>query len=215
LSADARDAGLPFVEYKALLFAGVLDSHEGDKRRAVETLERCLPSQLTLGHVNLVAQELCPRPELASLVLRRHKTNGLGPALMKALSCHWRFPEYSQVLRELCQSQVRTWIDLVTADDRAVSPRESAKSVEPPPTGPSPLDDLTRRERQVLALMADQHTNAEIGRRLFITLATVKSHVNHILGKMGQTNRLGAVLEYQRLMRHSPPGDRTDNQPWV
>ena len=63
------------------------------QREAVALLEECLPRQLALGHINLVAQELCPRPELASRVLRRHRSNGLGPALVEALSHHWLFPQ--------------------------------------------------------------------------------------------------------------------------
>lgn len=74
---------------------------------------------------------------------------------------------------------------------------------------PSLLDELTPRERQVLALM--EHTNEEIAGELFISLPTVKSHVTHILRKMGKTRRLGAVLEYRRLSGASgrPPDEST------
>ena len=81
-----------FVELKAIMFAGILADAEGDHAEAVALLEDCLPRQLELGHINLVAQELCPRPELASRVLRRHRSNGLGPALVEALSRHWLVP---------------------------------------------------------------------------------------------------------------------------
>ncbi len=77
--------------------------------------------------------------------------------------------------------------------------------------GGSALDELTARERQVLELMAQDRTNDEIAGDLFIALSTVKTHVNHILRKLGQTTRVGAVLEYQRLLgvtghdpRHDP-----------
>jgi LuxR family maltose regulon positive regulatory protein len=194
----ARRGGLRFVELKAVLFKGVLAHLEGDNEEARELLEECLPSQLELGHINFLAQELCPRPELASLLLRRHRSNGLGPALIDALSRHWRFAELSPTLRELCQSQVGTWIDLVDSR-RARNAREPHE--EPAcPAGvvtPSVLDELTPRERQVLAQM--ELSNEEIARNLFIALPTVKSHVTHILRKMGHTKRLGAVLEYRRL----------------
>ena len=48
--------------------------------------------------------------------------------------------------------------------------------------------------------MAADRANDEIAADLFITIATVKTHVNHILRKLDQTTRVGAVLEYQRLM---------------
>jgi serine/threonine-protein kinase PknK len=47
-----------------------------------------------------------------------------------------------------------------------------------------PLDTLTTRERQVLALMAEGVSNAGIARKLFITEGTVEKHVNSILSKL-------------------------------
>jgi DNA-binding NarL/FixJ family response regulator len=47
-----------------------------------------------------------------------------------------------------------------------------------------PLEELTRREREVLALMAEGRSNAGIGRRLWITQATVEKHVHSILMKL-------------------------------
>jgi DNA-binding NarL/FixJ family response regulator len=47
-----------------------------------------------------------------------------------------------------------------------------------------PLDHLTDRERQVLALMAEGLTNSGIGRRLWVTEGTVEKHVHNVLGKL-------------------------------
>jgi serine/threonine-protein kinase PknK len=47
-----------------------------------------------------------------------------------------------------------------------------------------PLEELTRREREVLALMAEGRSNAGIGRRLWITEGTVEKHVHSILTKL-------------------------------
>lgn len=58
---------------------------------------------------------------------------------------------------------------------------------------------LTRREREVLALMASGATNAEIANRLVISEGTVKSHVKHILRKLRASNRAEAVSRYMRL----------------
>ena len=220
LSIDATTAGLPFVELKAVMFAGILADIEGDAAEAVRLLEECLPRQLALGHINLIAQELCPRPELASRVLRRHRSNGLGPALIEALGRHWRFPETAVVLKGLGPSRVATWIDRLDALPRPDSARHEGTrvgNVSPHPTlssGTSLLDQLTARELEVLDLMAHSRTNEQIAADLFIAMSTVKTHVNHILSKLGQTTRIGAVLEYQRL-KPSPPGDMTRNPPWV
>jgi ATP/maltotriose-dependent transcriptional regulator MalT len=53
---------------------------------------------------------------------------------------------------------------------------------------------LTRRELEVLALLADGLTNDEIARRLFISVTTVKAHVRHILEKLGVRTRTQAAL---------------------
>jgi DNA-binding CsgD family transcriptional regulator len=57
---------------------------------------------------------------------------------------------------------------------------------------------LSRREIEVLQLAADGSTNPRIAERLFITEATVKSHVGQILRKLGVTNRVEAVGLYLR-----------------
>jgi serine/threonine-protein kinase len=67
-----------------------------------------------------------------------------------------------------------------------------------------PLDDLSEREREVLALVAEGLSNAEIGRRLFITERTVEAHVKQIflklrIGQAPETNRrVLAVLAFLR-----------------
>jgi DNA-binding CsgD family transcriptional regulator len=57
--------------------------------------------------------------------------------------------------------------------------------------------ELTPRERQVLHMLATGKTNAQIADRLFITEGTVKSHVKHIMEKLGASNRTDAVRKYQ------------------
>ena len=210
LSAEAESSGLHFVELKALLYAAVLADCAGDGSEAIGLLERCLPRQLELGHVNLIAQELCPRAELASLVIRRHRSNRLGPPLLEALSRHWRFDEAVEILKDRCPSQVNTWIDHLFAarktgptDDRGATAAGRSRHGEAERRRASTgtvLDELTAREWEVLLLMAQDRSNEQIARELFIALSTVKTHVNHILRKLDQTTRIGAVLEYQRLL---------------
>jgi DNA-binding NarL/FixJ family response regulator len=69
---------------------------------------------------------------------------------------------------------------------------------------PSPLDELTPREHEVLALMAEGLTDRGIGERLFVTPKTVETHIRHIFSKLhlpetaADNKRVQAVLAYLR-----------------
>jgi DNA-binding CsgD family transcriptional regulator len=62
----------------------------------------------------------------------------------------------------------------------------------------APLSDLTSREAEVLRAIAAGKTNAQIAASLYVTEGTIKSHVKHILRKMGASNRTEAVAKYHR-----------------
>ena len=67
-----------------------------------------------------------------------------------------------------------------------------------PQTVKQPVDPLTDREEEVLALLARGRTNAEIAAELFIGLSTVKSHIASLMAKLGVRNRVEiAMWAYQ------------------
>jgi DNA-binding NarL/FixJ family response regulator len=68
----------------------------------------------------------------------------------------------------------------------------------PRPAPPKELDELTAREQDILLLIARGLSNSEIGQQLYISETTVKTHVTHILAKLGLRDRVQAVvLAYQ------------------
>jgi DNA-binding NarL/FixJ family response regulator len=55
------------------------------------------------------------------------------------------------------------------------------------------IDALTRREREVLALLADGHTTQEVSQALSISVMTVQSHVKNVLAKLGVHSKVEAI----------------------
>lgn len=100
--------------------------------------------------------------------------------------------------RELAQAAAEAeYRDALVVACRAYPPLLEQLDVEPivPTTGaPSSNGPLTKRENEVLQLMAEGLSNAEIAQRLFISVSTAKLHVHHVLEKLGAKSRLQAVL---------------------
>ena len=71
-------------------------------------------------------------------------------------------------------------------------PAAPAESAGPGP-GQKPPGGLTARETEVLVLLAAGLSNAEIGQRLYLSHATVKTHINRIFAKTGARDRAQAV----------------------
>jgi DNA-binding NarL/FixJ family response regulator len=87
------------------------------------------------------------------------------------------------------------------AGDALLAPSVTRRLIEafarrPAETTPSPsrLAALTARERDVLLLLARGRSNAEIAAALFVTEATVKTHVGNVLAKLGLRDRVQAVI---------------------
>jgi len=103
------------------------------------------------------------------------------------------------VLKDDPPEQLIAAIRTVAAGDALLSPAVTKRVIRqfartPRPAPPSGLDELTAREHEVLRLIALGRSNAEIAQELYITEGTVKTHVTHVLQKLGLRDRVQAVV---------------------
>lgn len=77
----------------------------------------------------------------------------------------------------------------------------SAFAASAPPRHPAGLDQLTDRERDVLTCLGEGLSNQQVAHRLFISEATVKTHVSRVLSKLDLRSRVQAAILAQELAR--------------
>ena len=174
------DAGVRLVVRDALSAAGFEVTVVADGEHAVAAFGASRPDVVVLD-VNL--------PRLSGYELCR------------------RFKEADPTARVLFLSGARTeWFDrvaglLLGGDDYAVKPfdpdelvaRVRALLAQPAPPVPDRMASLTRRELQVLRLLAAGRNQREIAEELVISPRTVGTHIEHILEKLGVRSRAQAI----------------------
>jgi DNA-binding NarL/FixJ family response regulator len=105
------------------------------------------------------------------------------------------------LLKDVGREELVAAVRVVAGGDALLAPSVTRRLLEefarrPPVDRPPPasVEALTPREREVLALVARGRSNAEIAAELYVGEATVKSHVAHLLMKLGLRDRVHAVI---------------------
>jgi len=104
------------------------------------------------------------------------------------------------LLKDAPPEELLAAVDVVSRGDALLAPAVTRAVIEefvrrPPPVERAPrLDQLTAREEEVLRLLTRGLSNAEIARELVVTEATVRTHVAHVLRKLGLRDRVHTVI---------------------
>jgi DNA-binding NarL/FixJ family response regulator len=139
---------------------------------------------------------------LAAQEIRRAQPHVGVLVLSHYLESHWAMrllednPERSGYLLKDRVSDVAVLVDALQriVDGECVIDPTIVSRLVRRPRERSPLDDLSEREIEVLALIAEGHSNEGIAKRLFLSPKTVETHVRHILMKLD----IGEAAEYHR-----------------
>ncbi|AZZ41475.1 DNA-binding response regulator [Acidipropionibacterium jensenii] len=107
------------------------------------------------------------------------------------------------LLKDAGPAELLAGIRSVASGDAVVAPSATRRLLErflptdgggPSPTDPDLIEALSDREREVLTCVGAGLTNAEIAAKLFLAETTVKTHIGHILAKLGLRDRVQMVI---------------------
>jgi LuxR family transcriptional regulator, maltose regulon positive regulatory protein len=150
-----------------------------EKSGAFAALERALTLAEPEGYVRVFVDEGAPMAALLSEFFKARRKGGLGATQLASLG------------------YVRRLLAVFESPHTGIEPAAPAQHAQA--TGQPLPEHLTRREREVLSLLAEGFSNREIAARLFIATSTVKWYVHSILRKLEVDSRTKAVARAREL----------------
>jgi LuxR family maltose regulon positive regulatory protein len=191
-------------EFEDLTLVRVRLAYE-DWHPALQLLDRLLPAAQAAGRLGAVIEIQILRA--LALAGDRGPAGDSQSALGKALQlaeCEGYVrlfadegPPMARLIFEVAKSGVapRYMRRLLAACNRPEGEGARPRGPSPTPSSAALVEPLTAREQEVLQLLAEKRSNAEIAEQLFISLPTVKSHTSNLYGKLGVHNRREAVAQ--------------------
>lgn len=125
-------------------------------------------------------------PEVQVIALTSFKDRGLVQEALQAGAIGY-------LLKDVSADALAQAIRAAHAGRATLSPEAAQALVQAAAQPPTPGHDLTERERDVLILMVEGLNNTQIADRLVVSPSTIKSHVSHILAKLGVASRTEAA----------------------
>ncbi len=161
----------------------------GDGKAAIDLAERRLPNVVImdvrmpgLDGLDATKELMQKAPNVAVLIFTAYSERSL---LARGLESGAK----GYILKEAPHETLVRAIEKVANGDSFIDPALMPAFL----SGKDREDMLTAREREILQLLADGMSNADVAQRLFISQETVKSHVRHILAKLEADTRTHAV----------------------
>jgi len=180
--------------------AGALLALVADRRPDAAIVDIRMPPSHTDEGLAAAARIRASQPEVAVVVLSQYIEAAYALRLLEGGE---RRVGYVLKDRVLHVTEFAAAIRRVVAGESVVDPALVAQLLARERTS-DPLDELTEREREVLALMAEGLTDRGIAERLWVTTKTVQTHSRHIFQKLSlpasaaDNRRVHAVLTYLR-----------------
>lgn len=170
-----------------------LAGEAADGKTALELCARVLPDvvlmDMAMPDMDGVAATQAIRqrfPEVQVIALTSFKDKGLVQNALQAGAIGY-------LLKDVSADELAQAIRAAHAGRTTLSPEAAQALVRTVAQPLTPGHDLTERERDVLALMIEGLNNTQIAERLVVSPSTIKSHVSHILAKLGVASRTEAV----------------------